>query len=265
MGQVLYYGTVAACVFGCVMRIVLAMYYRILLKSLKSMKTTKNRWMKKLKEQFILRYQAMLGVQNVESFVDNFLAERRLFGITLDGWRAIHFPLVSLCLLLGSVAGLYNCVMGQTTKYVLMAMFQGIWTSALLLVVDGFCMVQGKADALKYGLLDYLENYLKIRLEHEYHVWGKDREELRQTKAVLDAQTKVIDVKAYAREKKLEKKQEKRRGNMAKRCPRVEKKVRQDVLRIKQEIEAQRKLEAAAAELEQTASRQVEEILQGLF
>ena len=46
MGQALYGATIAACVFGCILRIMLAGYYRVLLRSLKCMKTTKNKWMK---------------------------------------------------------------------------------------------------------------------------------------------------------------------------------------------------------------------------
>ena len=125
--------------------------------------------------------------------------------------------------------------------------------------------MSGKAEAIKSGMQDYLENYLKVRLEHEYHVWGKDREELRQTKAVMEAQLQVIDAKAYAKQKKEQEKQH--RKVMAKRRPGVEKKVRQDVMRLKQEIEERRRLEAEAAtlELEKNTSRQVEEIIQSLF
>ncbi len=279
MGQALYYGTVAACVFGCVVRVLLAGYYRILLRALRCMKTTRNKWMQKLKEQFILRYQAMLGVQNVESFVEKFFAERRILGIPVTAWTGVHIQLVSLCLLLGAADAMYSCVRGASTEVVLMAMFQGIWTSALLLLVDGFCMVPGKVDAVKCGMCDYLENYLKVRLEHEYHVWGKDREELRQTKAVLEAQMQVIDVKAYQQQKKQIRMQEKEQDKLrrvadrkqklavAKRRPEVERKVRQDVMRLKQEVENRRRMEAEAValETEKSTSRQVEEILQGLL
>lgn len=279
MGQALYYSTIAACIFGCALRILLAGYYRILLRALKCMKTTKNKWMQNMKEQFILRYQAMLGVQNVESFVEKFLAERKILGIPIATWTGLHIQLVSLCLLLGAADAMYSCVQSVPTEGVLMVMFQGIWTSALLLLVDGFCMVPGKVDALKSGMCDYLENYLQVRLEHEYHVWGRDREDLRQTKAVLEAQLQVVDAKAYEQQKKLAREQEREQEKLrrvaarqqkravAKRRPEVEKKVRQDVLRLKQEVETRRRLEAeaAVAEMEKTTSRQVEEILQGLF
>lgn len=280
MGQALYYSTMTACLFGCVLRVFLAGYYQTLLHALKCMKTTKNKWIQKMKEQFILRYQAMLGVQNVESFVEKFYAERRIFGISVTAWTGLHIQLVSLCLLLGAVDAMYRCVQDATTETVLMAMFQGIWTSALLLLVDGFCMITSKVNAVKSGMCDYLENYLQVRLEHEYHIWGKNREDLRQTKAVLDAQMQVIDRKAYTLQKKAvrwqEKEQEKlkrvaakqQKRAVAKRRPEVEKKIRQDVLMLKREVEERRKREAEAlaiAEVEKTTSRQVEEILQGLL
>ena len=200
MGQALYYITLGCCAGGCILRILLAGYYRILLGALKNMKTTKSRWMHRLKEKFILRYQAMLGVQNVESFVGRFMAEQRFLLIPLRTWNSLHMQLVSVCLLTGAVDALYRCIQMEATELVLSAMFQGIWTSALLLVIDGFCMVQGKMDALKEGMCDYLENYLKVCLEHEYEVWGKNREELRQTKAVLSAQLQVVDERSYRKE-----------------------------------------------------------------
>lgn len=256
MGQALYYITLACCVGGCITRIILAGYYRMLLRALKNMKTTRSRWMHKLKENFILRYQAMLGVQNVESFVGRFLADRRFLGMPLRTWNGLHIQLVSLCLLLGAVDALYQCVHLAETESVLMAMFQGIWTSALLLIVDGFCMVQGKLDALKEGMCDYLENYLKVRLEHEYDVWGKNREELRQTKAVLDAQLQVIDERSYRKEQKAMKKEKLK----------PQRRVEKDVLMLKKEVEERRRLaaEAAAAELERSTGSQVEELLREL-
>lgn len=279
MGQALYYSTIAACILGCVLRIALAGYFKMLLRALKRMKTTKNQWMVKMKEQFILRYQAMLGVPNVESFVENFIAERRVLGIPAAFFLGLHIELVSLCLLLGAADAMYSCVKGASTETVLLAMFQGIWTSAALLLVDGVCMISSKVNAVKSGMCDYLENYLQVRLEHEYHVWGKNREELRQTKAVLDAQLQVIDEKAYQEQKKMLRRQEKEQERLrrlaakqqkrvvAHRRPEVERKVRQDVMKLKQEVENRRQqdAEAAAAELERNTSLQVEEILRGLL
>lgn len=272
MGQALYYVTMGTCIFGGIIRIFLSGYYRILLKSLKNMKTTKNKWLARLKEQFILRYQAMLGVQNVESFVERFLAERRMFGLPVAFWSGLHIQLVSFCLLFGAITALYLCIEGMETVVILKAMFQGLWTSALLLVLDGFCMVPAKAEALRFSLCDYLENYLQVQLEHEYSVWGKDREEFRQTRAVAEAQLQVIDLKAYKKQKREQKKLDKlirkqQKKSMAKRKPEIEKKVRKDVLLLKQEVEARRKRDAetaAAMELERNTSHQVEEILRGI-
>lgn len=237
MGQAVYYTTVGLCMFGCATRILLAGYYRLWLRALKSMRTTKNKGMQQLKEKFILRYQAMLGVQNVEKFVGRFLAERRILWIPLSTWNGLHMQMVSACLLLGALDALYCCMQGGETRVVLTGMFQGIWTGTMLLLVDGFCMIPAKVEALKEGMCDYLENYLKVRLEHEYEVWGKNREELRQTKPVLDAQLRITDEPEYFREKKEERRKKRRQ----------ESKVQKDVVMLKAEVAERRKREAQAA------------------
>lgn len=236
MGQAVYYATMGICMFGCASRILLSGYYRLSIRALKCMKSTKNKGMQKLKEKFILRYQAMLGVQNVEHFVGRFLAERRFLLLPLGVWNGLHIQFVSACLLLGALEALYCCIQEGSTTEVLMAMFQGIWTGTMLLLVDGFCMIPAKYETLKEGMCDYLENYLKVRLEHEYEIWGKNREELRQTGPVLEAQLKVVDEAAYAKEKREKKRQRKQ-----------ESRVQKDVVMLKQEVAERRKKEAQEA------------------
>lgn len=259
MGQALYYITLVCCVIGCVLRMVLAGYYLGLLHAMKNMKTTKSKWIAKMKEKFILRYQAMLGVQNVETFVGRFLAEGKLLGISLSTWNGIQLQMVSVCLLLGTMEAFQLCANTASTQQVMMAMFQGIWTSALLLLVDGFCMIPGKVNALRDGMCDYLENYLKVCLEHDYAVWGKNTEDLRQSKQVLDAQMQIIDERNYKKEQKELKKQQQQPQ---------QRRVDKDVIMLKREVEERRKktAEAAAtAEMEKNAgSSQVEELLREL-
>jgi len=238
MGQAVCNLTTGICMLGCVSRILLSGYYRLTIRALKSMKTTKNKSMKKMKEQFILRYQAMLGVQNVERFVGRFLAERRFLFLPIGVWNGLHMQFVSACLLLGAIDALYFCTQGAETAQVLSAMFQGIWTGAMLLLVDGFCMISAKYEMLKVGMCDYLENNLKVRLEHEYEVWGKNKEELRQTKAVMDAWLHVTDEAAYTKEKKSEHKKKRKEKRQ------TESKVQRDVVMLKKEVEERRKREA---------------------
>ena len=114
-------------------------------------------------------------------------------------------------------------------------------------------MVSAKFDGVRSSMCDYLENYLQVRLEHEYEVWGKNREELRQTKAVLDAQLQVIDEKEYRKQRKISVSQSKaaeklqktaekqarrlvkQTRTVAKRKPEVENKIRKDVAMLKKE------------------------------
>lgn len=202
MGNMVLYTLIGICGIGCIARLMLAAYYRNLLTELRSMRRSKNKTAAALKEQFLLRYQAMLGVENVDFFVGRFLAERKLFGISLTVWNGLHTQFVGSCLLIGAVAALFCVVQDAELSTVLLTMFHGIWTSTLLIFVDGFCMIEGRANALRDGLCDYLENYLKIRLEHEYKVWGKCERDAKPSKAALEAELQIADEKEYRKQLK---------------------------------------------------------------
>lgn len=266
MGQAVYYATTGICIFGCVSRILLAGYYQIFLHALRASKSTKNKGMLQLKEKFIVRYQAMLGVRNVEYFLQRFFHEKKVLLFPLPVWNAIHIRLVSTCLLLGAANALYQSSFGGLETEVIAAMFQGIWTGTFLLLVDGCCMISAKWEALQDGLCDYLENCLKVQLEHEYEIWGKNREENRQTKPVLDAFLRSVDETEYYRTKRME---ERERRKLVKQNRKAETKVQRDVQLLKKEVAERRQKDARAAaaateEPEKGQSRQLEELLKEL-
>lgn len=248
MERIVLYTLIGICSIGCIARLVLAGYYRSLLRALRSMRRSKNKTAVALKEQFLLRYQAMLGVENVDFFVGRFLSERKLFGISLTVWNGLHTQFVGLCLLTGAVAALVNVIQGAEVSTVLLTMFHGIWTSTLLIFVDGFCMMEGKIAAIRDGLCDYLENYLKIRLEHEYKVWGKCERDAKPSKAALEAELRIADEKEYRRQQKQAKQESKAQSFSARKskkqeayAAKVEEKVRKEQERLQKREEKLRK------------------------
>lgn len=251
MEQQIYYITMGVCVAGCLSRLLLAGYYSRLLHDLKSMKSSKNKTVQALKEQFLLRYQAMLGVNNVGHFVGRFFAERRLFGLSLGFWNGLHTQFVTVCLLLGAVSALFMVVQGEEPQAVLTAMFHGIWTSTLLLFVDGFCMIPTRRSGVQEGFCDYLENYFQVRLEHEYSVWGKQMQDAAQTKAVMEAQLLVADERSYYKQKKMERRREKEVLELERKRARI----KQETAFLKQEVEERRKRVAEAAAAREQGER----------
>lgn len=248
MENIVFYTLIGICGVGCAARMVLAGYYRNLLHALRSMRRSKNKTAAALKEQFLLRYQAMLGVENVDFFVGRFLAERKLFGISLMVWNGLHTQFVGLCLLLGAVAAFANIIKDAEVSTVLLTMFHGIWTSTLLIFVDGFCMIEGRTGAIRDGLCDYLENYLKIRLEHEYKVWGKCERDAKPSKAALEAELQIADEKEYRKQRKQAKQESKAESFSARKskkqeayAAKVEKKVRKEQERLQKREEKLRK------------------------
>lgn len=233
------------CAIGCIARIMLAIHYSRSLRALRSMRKSRNKTMAALKEQFILRYQAMLGVENVDSFVEHFLSEQKYFGISLAAWNGVQLQCISGCLLYGILASLWYVSGKAAGGEAFFSLAYGMGTSLFLIFVDGGCGIGGKHHALKEGMCDYLENYMKVRLEHEYKIWGKFEKEEKNSKAVQEAQLQVADAVLYQKLRKEEKKrrikEEKDNRRQKAYTARMEKKMEQERKKLERHREKVRK------------------------
>ncbi|WP_310602488.1 hypothetical protein [Anaerosporobacter sp.] len=161
------YGMAGLCVLGTILKIVVSRTYKRLIKASDNMGSTKHKLMKLMKMKFEACYKLKIGVNNVDSFVDKYVYKHKVCGIFLYTWENIGGQLLILCLLagtVGSVLGLaYNC--GKND--ILITFFTGVFTSSLLIVVESFINLGAKKSILKANITDYLENFLKVRLEQE--------------------------------------------------------------------------------------------------
>lgn len=161
------YGMAGLCVLGTILKIMVSRTYKRLIKASDNMGSTKHKLMKLMKMKFEACYKLKIGVNNVDSFVDKYVYKHKICGIHLYTWENIGGQLLILCLLtgtLGSVLGLvYNC--GKND--ILITFFSGVFTSSLLIVVESFINLGAKKSILKANITDYLENFLKVRLEQE--------------------------------------------------------------------------------------------------
>lgn len=161
------YGMAGLCALGTILKIMVSRTYKRLIKASDNMGSTKHKLMKLMKMKFEACYKLKIGVNNVDSFVDKYVYKHKICGIHLYTWENIGGQLLILCLLagtVGSVLGLaYNC--GKND--ILITFFSGVFTSSLLIVVESFINLGAKKSILKANITDYLENFLKVRLEQE--------------------------------------------------------------------------------------------------
>jgi hypothetical protein len=161
------YGMAGLCVLGTLLKIMVSRTYKRLIKASDNMGSTNHKLMRLMKMKFEAYYKLKIGVNNVDSFVDKYVYRHRICGIHLYTWENIGGQLLILCLLAGTVGSVLGLAYDCGKNDILITFFTGVFTSSMLIVVESFINLGAKKSILKANITDYLENFLKVRLEQE--------------------------------------------------------------------------------------------------
>ncbi|ABX40805.1 hypothetical protein Cphy_0418 [Lachnoclostridium phytofermentans ISDg] len=142
--------------------------YARLIRASESMATTNTNWMKNMKMRFETSYQLKIGVNNVDIFVDKHVNRSKFCGILLSTWENLSGQTITLCLAIGTFAGISGLVYNCGTGRVLFTFFVGAWTAIIVNIVDNVVNIPAHRQLLRLNLKDYFENYLKTRMEQEH-------------------------------------------------------------------------------------------------
>lgn len=155
------------CGLGIVVRFIVNVLYKRLVKSSENLGTTRNKMLKHMKLRFETCYKAKIGVNNVDTFVDKNVLQYRFCGILLSTWENFGGQVLFLCLLLVPISAVFGNVFKCGQDRILFAGSIGILVSSILIIVDKSINLASKKGVIKLNLMDYLENFLKVRLEQE--------------------------------------------------------------------------------------------------
>gem|GEM_PF-502887 len=156
------------CCIGVLMKCCLLYGYVRLIRASESMATTNTNWMKNMKIRFETSYQLKIGVNNVDIFVDKHVNRSKFCGILLSTWENLSGQAITLCLAIGTFAGVSGLVYNCGTGRVLFTFFVGAWTAIIVNIVDNVVNIPAHKQLLRLNLKDYFENYLKSRMEQEH-------------------------------------------------------------------------------------------------
>ncbi|MDO5520558.1 MAG: hypothetical protein Q4G58_08715 [bacterium] len=190
---------------GFLMKCLISLKYRTLIRASKRMGTSKNKLMRVLRLKFETCYKIKLGVNNVDTFVDKYVYRHRLCGIKLYTWETISGEFVILCSLVASIFALLGVFYDCGRNQILSTLAVGILSSAVLIAVDFVINLRMKRLVLRTNIKDYLENFLKARLESDEF----SAELLDQYKKEYFDMPKAANVKLTRKERREKAKQEK--------------------------------------------------------
>lgn len=240
--NIILYVFAGLCGLGLLVRLIVNLVFKNLVKASENPAETKNKLLKLMKMRFEACYKAKIGVNNVDTFVDKNVLRYRFCGVLLSTWDNVGGQILFLNLLIVPVSAVFGVVFDCGQDLVMMTGAVGILTSAVLIIVDKSINLSAKKRILHLNLLDYLENFCKVRLEQEaFHpeLYEQMRREYAQ---VAEAKKQVVTSKE---ETKGEAKEELDHRREAKRKKEEEKK-----LQAQRKEEERRRLEEVRKEEE---------------
>ncbi len=240
--NIILYVFAGLCGLGLLVRLIVNLVFKNLVKASENPAETKNKLLKLMKMRFEACYKAKIGVNNVDTFVDKNVLRYRFCGVLLSTWDNFGGQILFLNLLIVPVSAVFGVVFDCGQDLVMMTGAVGILTSAVLIIVDKSINLSAKKRILHLNLLDYLENFCKVRLEQEaFHpeLYEQMRREYAQ---VAEAKKQVVTSKE---ETKGEAKEELDHRREAKRKKEEEKK-----LQAQRKEEERRRLEEVRKEEE---------------
>ena len=165
--NILIYVMMGVGVLGLLADLLCSMVYRKLLKASFDMPNSENKLMKLIRLRFETCYQLKLKVNNVDSFVDKYVNRHKFLGILLCTWERICGQMIAVCMtiaIVGSFLAYYfNC--GQQAFLYTLGM--GIIMVTVLIAAQIILDISKKKQLLYCNIKEYLENYLKAKLENE--------------------------------------------------------------------------------------------------
>ncbi len=165
--DIIIYTYAGLCALGLLLRLIINLVYKHLVKESDNLGETKNKMLKHIKMKFETCYKLKIGVNNVDTFVDKNILKHRFCGILLSTWDNLCGQALFLNLLAVPIIAIFGVVYKCGQDRILLAGAVGILTSAIMILVDKSINLTGKKKIMRLNLLDYLENFCKVRLEQE--------------------------------------------------------------------------------------------------
>ena len=155
------------CGLGLLVRFILELIHIRLIAGSDNLGASKNKTLRHMKMKFETCYKLKIGVNNVDTFVDKNILRYRFCGVLLSTWENFGGQLLLLNFLIVPVSTVFGVLYDCGQDEIIRAGAVGILTGSILILVDKFINLPAKKRLIRLNLLDYLENFCKVRLEQE--------------------------------------------------------------------------------------------------
>lgn len=164
-----------------------------------------------MKIKFESCYKLKIGVYNVDTFVDKNVLGQKICGLLLSTWENISGQVLYISLLIVPITVILGVLYDCGQDEILYTGAVGILLSSILIIVDKSINLATKKQMVHLNLMDYFENYSKVRFEQEISNPELTDYYRKEYLEAVDSGQKELNRRKEARKKKEEKRKEEER------------------------------------------------------
>lgn len=258
--NLIIYGFAVLCVLGLLIRIILNIVYIYLVKESDRLGSSKNKLLKHMKLKFETCYKLSIPVNNVDTFVDKNMTRYKFCGFLLSTWENFSGQVLLLSFLIIPISAIFGVVFEIERERILYTGAVGVLTGAALILADKMTNLSVKKQRIRLNLLDYLENFCKVRLEHEVSQPEKLEQFRKEYLSAIEAKSRMEKSEPKNKEAKNRRKEIRKQKEEAKRLQALKRQEEQKRIEEARKEEELRRLE----EKKQLAAKRREEELRRL-
>lgn len=210
-GNIIIYTFLGLGVLGVLLRLMLNFFYRYMIRESDQVGKTRDKTIKHMKIKFESCYKLKIGVHNVDTFVDKNVLGQKFCGLLLSTWENISGQVLYLCLLIVPSAVILGVLYDCGQEEIMYTGAVGILVSSVLIFVDKAINLATKKQMISLNLIDYFDNYSKVRLEEEASKPEQATSYREEYLEKVDFGQKELNRRKEARKKKEERRLEEQR------------------------------------------------------
>ena len=174
-------------VVGIISKFVVGISLKRLTRAASNMGKSNHSLMKLVRAKFEHACMVSDKVQNVEVFVEKYLFEYRIGGITLHRWRRFEKAGAWGCALLGVLAAVFEYLVYGMGDALIQSAALGIGLGIVLTVLRMLTDEAYRLEMIRTYMVDYLENVCAHRYEKQ-----KDRMEIKEQSPALEGKAEEV-------------------------------------------------------------------------
>ena len=170
--RIIEYITLLICVLYVLIRIITVSCYAHIVKESKNIDSSRGRFVKRLRENLLQKYEQSGGIQNVSILVKAYMNNMRIAGFKMVFWNKIRKISVLICFSMGITGMFMSYITGQDERIIVEYLFLAVCAPIVVISAGIIFDTRYREQCIYTNICNHFENYVFPALKNGTYDYG---------------------------------------------------------------------------------------------